>query len=116
MVGRQPKIKRSLHKRNVSLQTPKIEAEWKQIACCYKSSGSLFYNYKGYCSVQMMALIDANYCFTYLEVGAEGRLGDGGHRQSSKLKLAIDKNKLHLPTPSPLPGKDIQLSYAIVCS
>ena len=79
-----------------------------------KNSGSLFYNYKGYCSVQMLALVDANYCFTYVEVGAEGRMGDGGQWQGSKLKAAIEKNTLHLPPPSALPGTDIELPYAIV--
>ena len=62
----------------------------------------------------MLALVDANYRFTYVEVRAEGWLGDGGQWQSSKLKAAIDKNKLHLPPPSSLPGTDIQLPYAIV--
>ena len=79
-----------------------------------QNSGSLFYHYKGYCSVQMLALVDVNYRFTYVYVGAEGWLGDGGQWQSSKLKAPIDKNKLHLPPPSVLPGMDIQLPYAIV--
>ena len=61
----------------------------------------------------MLALVDTNYRFTCVEVGAEGRLGDGGQWQSSNLKAAIDKNKLHLPPPSALPGTDIQLPYAI---
>ena len=62
----------------------------------------------------MLALVDANYCFAYVEVGAEGRMGDGGQWQGSKLKAAIEKNTLHLPPPSALPGTDIELPYAIV--
>ena len=33
-----------------------------------KNVGLLFDNYKGYCSVQMLAPVDANYRFTYAEV------------------------------------------------
>ena len=119
------------------LQTPKTAAEWLEIARCYekkwnypncigaidgkhfrivkpKNSGSLFFNYKHYCSVQMLALVDANYCFTYVEVGAEGRLSDGGQWQKSKLKAAIAQKKLQLPPPSALPGTATELPFAIV--
>ena len=120
-----------------SLQTPEAKAHWKKIVHWYevkwnflscigaidgkhfrivkpKTSGSLFYNYKGYCSVQMLALVDTSYCFTYVEVGAEGQLGDGGQWQHRKLKLATDKDKLHLCPPFALPVTDIQLPYVIV--
>ena len=64
----------------------------------------------------MLALVDVNYRFTYIyvEVGEEGWLGDGDQWQSSKLKAAIAKNKLHLPPPSSLPGINIQLLCAII--
>ena len=44
-------------------------------------SGSDFYNFKGFYSVVLLAIVDANYNFMYVNVGANGRCNDGGHFQ-----------------------------------
>ena len=47
------------------------------------NSGSEFYNYKGFFSIVMLAIVDYDYNFLYVDVGSQGRISDGGIFSSS---------------------------------
>jgi hypothetical protein len=39
---------------------------------CPPSAGSLYYNYKGFRYVALLALVDADYTFIFIDIGANG--------------------------------------------
>jgi hypothetical protein len=43
---------------------------------CPSKGGSEFYNYQKYHSVILLANVDANYKFIYIDVGTNGRVND----------------------------------------
>lgn len=61
------------------------------------NSGSRFFNYKGTFSVVLMAVVDANYKFISVNVGAEGRYSDGGIFAASNLGKSLVSGSLGLP-------------------
>lgn len=77
-------------------------------------SGSLYYNYKETFSIILLALVDAQLRFIYIDVGTNGRVCDKGVWNKSTFKSLLDKNKLKIPQPSPLPGTDNDFPYVIV--
>ncbi|XP_045116824.1 uncharacterized protein LOC123507728 [Portunus trituberculatus] len=83
------------------LYLPRNQSEWQHVASQYYArwnfpmcigvldgkrvliskppcSGSEYYDYKGHFSLIMMALVDADYKFMYVDVGASGRASDAG--------------------------------------
>lgn len=81
---------------------------------CPKNGGSLYYNYKGYHSIVLMALVDADYKFRWVNIGAQGEFSDAQIWNQSDLKQAIERGLMGLPTPTPFPGDDKPLGYYII--
>ncbi|NP_001090585.2 uncharacterized protein LOC100036828 [Xenopus laevis] len=57
-----------------------------------------------YSSVVLLAVVDANYCFSIIDVGAYGSTGDASAFWSSAMGHQLSEGALHLPLPKPLPG------------
>lgn len=49
-----------------------------------------------------MALADASYTFTYIDVGCNGRVSDGSIFNNCTLSSALENNTLNLPGPIPM--------------
>ena len=57
------------------------------------SSGSVYYNYKGFYSIVLMALVDADYKFLWVEVGSNGSASDAQVFNAGQLKEFIESAK-----------------------
>ena len=81
---------------------------------CPPRGGSIFYDYKGYHSIILMALVDAEYKFSWVDVGRDGSSGDSQVFNDSELKAAIDDGTINFPQPTSLPHDDKPIPYFIV--
>ena len=76
--------------------------------------GSNYFNYKGFHSVILLGLVDADYKFLWVDVGANGSSGDAQVFKNSELKAAIEDRSIGFPTADPLPGDDKNMPYFLV--
>lgn len=60
-------------------------------------SGSYFFNYKGYYSIVLLGLVNANLEFLLADVGCNGRVSDGGVIDGTAFYRALKNGKLNLP-------------------
>ena len=128
-----------------AVKCPSAEDEWKEIAddfwriwnfslclgaidgkhCnieCPNKAGSQYFNYKKEHSIVLMAIADASYMFTYVDMGDYGRQNDAGVFRESlfgKLLLETDTrhpstNPLSLPSRTCLPGTTTTAQYCFV--
>lgn len=118
-------------------QIPENETEWTEIAEEFETkwnfshcigscdgkhiaiekppgSGSLFYNYKGFFSIVLFAVVNANYEFMYIHTGTNGSVADGAILKCTKFYKKMMNNSLNLPSPSPLPGTNEIVPYVFL--
>lgn len=78
------------------------------------NSGTLFFNYKGSFSIVLLAVVDADYKFTYLDIGGYGSNSDGGLFRASGLGRRLLENSLDIPDDAALPNTGIIMPHVIV--
>ena len=77
-------------------------------------TGSTFMNYKHTFSIVLMAVVDSNYRFRYVNVGAQGRISDAGVFSECNLTQALNKGKLNLPKPASLTGSEVVTPFVFI--
>ena len=125
--------------KSTHLSMPSTEEDWKLIAKHFeviwnfphcigalvgkhiaiqapRKSGSLYFNYKGFFSVVLMALADAKYKFIYIDVGSPGRNSDGGIFANCKLAKGMRDGTLNIPNDDVLPQDNVNgpMPYVLV--
>jgi len=119
------------------LVTPRNPQEWRRITDTFKNrwnfphcvgaidgkhvavkkpkkSGSRFFNHKGFFSVVLLAVVDGDYKFIWVSVGAEGSCSDAGIFNRSSLAPALQDGTLGLPEADYLPNDDVDIPYFLV--
>ncbi len=119
------------------LHVPFTQAEWKAIADRFSTrwnfhhtlgaldgkhvrirnppkGASEYFNYKRYFSIIMMALVDADYRFIYLDIGQPGANSDAGIFNRGKLFHAFQNQLVDIPPPEILPNDDQPMPYFLI--
>ncbi|KAG0422099.1 hypothetical protein HPB47_002060 [Ixodes persulcatus] len=118
-------------------RVPSSPAEWKAVAQGYQDlwqfphcvgaldgkhvalvppheTGAQFRNYKGFFSIVLMALVDADLNFIFVDVGRNGRMNDSGIWGACKLKETLERQPSILPDAELLPRSRESAPYVIV--
>lgn len=117
----------------ICLQFPKTPDEWREFGCptqLFNTVGSidgkqianktpansvlLYYNYKGFYSIVLMALVNAKKEFVMVGARMNGRISDGGVLYYSKFGELMQKKALNLPGPTSLPNTNELFPYVFV--
>ena len=92
-----------------------IALDRKQIAIKKpKKSGTEYFNYKSYFSLILLALVDADYKFLWVNMGASGSSSDAQIVNSCKLERKIENRALGLPPPELLGPGGPDLHYFLM--
>lgn len=86
-----------------------IDGKHIRISCPGKSD-SLFFSYKDFFSIVLLAIVDANCKFIYVDIGSYGKESDSGIFSSSSLYKLIKQGNYFLPNEK-LPTSSQTLSY-----
>ena len=119
------------------IQCPTTEQEWRAIAEQFerrwnfphalgaldgkhvgirqpRGGGSVYYNYKGFHSIILMALVDADYKFLWVDVGTAGSTSDCAIFNLSELKEMFEADTIGVPAPDPLTHDDQPTPYFLI--
>lgn len=82
--------------------------------CSPPNSESLFFNYKGYNSIVLLAIADSKYRFIHVDIGAYGKKSDSTVFHNTKLYDLLMRGNLPTPISRPLPGFQQPVPFVFV--
>ena len=77
-------------------------------------SSSHYYNYKHSHSIILMAIAGSSYECLHADVGANGRVNDGGASNKCGFSKALENQELSIPNPRCLPGRVQRIPFFLI--
>lgn len=74
----------------------------------------MYYCYKNFFSIGLLAVTDANYRSIMVDVGSYGKENDAGVFENCLLRLAIESGKIKLPDETHLPESPIKAPFVFL--
>ena len=102
------------------MRLPSNEKDWLKIAKEYEEidgnhialfnpvkSGTTYFNYKGFIVylqyiIVLLTLVDQDHKFTYVDIGCQDRISDGGIFKNFELSKLLASNQASIPPSSPV--------------
>jgi hypothetical protein len=78
------------------------------------NSGSMYYCYKNFYSIGMLAVTDATYKFVTVNVGSYGKDSDAGVFDACPLRRGIESGRINFPEETILPGSTITAPFVFL--
>lgn len=75
------------------------------------NTGSEFLNYKLTFSIVLLALVDVNYNFMYVNAGGQGQISDGGIFKNCSLYKQLEAHNVDVPQAESLVGRQYPVTY-----
>ena len=88
----------------------------KHVACkAPPNSGSDYYNYKGFFSIILFAMVTSDYKFLWVDLSGKGASSDAHIYNNSELREGLESNNIMgWPQPDPLPHDTEDVPYFLV--
>ena len=74
----------------------------------------MYHNYKGFFSIVLMALVDADYKVMWIDVWGLGSQSDAQIYNQSELKECLEDGSIGIPPPAPLPNDVQDFAYFLL--
>ena len=95
--------------------TPKLGVDSKYLTMERpKHIVSLYYNYKGFYSLVLLAICDADYYFKHVDISHSGRRNNSGGLRNSQMEKGFENDTFNIHLPSKIPGIEEDLLFFLV--
>lgn len=80
----------------------------------FPNSGSMYFNYKKYYSIVLLAIVDCQYKFLFADIGAYGKDCDSSVFQGTNFWKKLNCGELNIPQAKPLIENGLKVPYIFV--